>query len=302
VSVTIKPMGGLGNQLFQYAAGRKAAEGHGVPLYADLRHFSQNSLRNYQLDSFGSVIDPNPVGGLTDLVTKALSVIDSARSDRAHAVEPLFFGLVRERNHRFSERFINLPPRVTMRGYFQSWKYLVGQETALRSELADITDPSEWYKSESRVLADLGEFVAIHIRLGDYLLDPNFGHLTNTYFGSAVESVASDARPIVVFSDEPSRAAELPFLQKMATRQIVVVEPPPDSAPIESLNLLALAKDVIISNSTFGWWGAWLAQANHGGRVIAPTPWLLSTEFSEEDLIPSNWTRLDSTTGKTPPS
>lgn len=298
MSVIIKPMGGLGNQLFQYAAGRRAAVGHGVPLYADLGHFSNNSLRNYQLDSFASVINPNPEGGLAGLATKALSLIDSARSDRAHALEPLFFGLVRERNHCFSERFVNLPPRVTMRGYFQSWRYLAGQETSLRLELADITVPSQWYISQANFLRELGEFVAIHIRLGDYLLDPNFGHLTNTYFESALESVDSGASPIVVFSDEPSRAAGLPFVQNMSTRQIIVVDPPPGSAPIESLNLLALAKDVIISNSTFGWWGAWLAQANHGGRVIAPTPWLLSTELSEKDLIPSNWTRLDSTTGE----
>ena len=300
--ITIKPMGGLGNQLFQYAVGRKAAVSHGVPLYADLRHFSDSSLRDYQLGSFSSLITTRQVGLAEDLRNKFVSVIDAARTEASHAREPLFLGFARERAHRYNSRFFDLPQHVTLRGYFQSWKYLVGQASDLASEIQKITRPTVWFRSQTMVLGDLGPFIGLHIRLGDYLLDSNFGHLTNHYYESALERLGFDTnKKVVVFSDEPSRAAAMPFIARLGKNRVVFVDTPAESTPIESLNLMALARDMIISNSTFGWWGAWLGPHHNGGSVIAPTPWLKLTEFSDDDLIPPTWISLPASPQTTSP-
>lgn len=292
MGITIKPMGGLGNQIFQYAVGRKAAVFHGVPLYADLRHFSESSLRDYQLHTFSSLAQPRTIGIWEDLSNKVVSITDATRTDSAHTREPLFFGLARERKQRFNKRFLALPRQTTLRGYFQSWRYLVGQEDDLANELRMLSKPTPWFRSQTGILKDLGPFVAVHIRLGDYLLDPNFGHLTDYYFHAGFERLGIDSPQVVVFSDEPSRAAGLPFITSLGKKNVLFIESPESSTPVESLNLMALAQHMIISNSTFGWWGAWLAQRNHGGSVIVPTPWLASTESHDNDLIPSTWLRL----------
>lgn len=290
--ITIKPMGGLGNQLFQYALGRRTAVSRGVPLYADLRHFSQSSLRDYQLGTFSSLVKTRQIGAVENMRNKIVSVIDGARTDSWHARDPFFLGLARERALRFNPRFLTLPAQVTLRGYFQSWKYLVHQEHDLASELRAISRPTAWFHSQAEALRDQGPFIGLHIRLGDYLLDSNFGHLTDNYFESAIARLGLDTHKIVVFSDEPSRAAERPLILRLGKKRVMVIDPPQHSSPIESLNLMSLARNMIISNSTFGWWGAWLGYTTNATSVIAPAPWLLSTEFYDDDLIPPTWIRL----------
>lgn len=295
--ITIKPMGGLGNQLFQYAVGRRASLFHNVPLYADLGHFSESSLREYQLSSFSSQVSPRSIRAPEELRNKIVSLMDYFRSDAAHARDPLFFGIARERCHRPNDRYLRLPDRVTVRGYFQSWRYLEGQEDSLAEELRAITQPTGWYQAQSQYLKSLGPFIGVHVRLGDYRDDRNFGHLTDNYYEVALNRLRLQTEPVVLFSDEPSRAAALPFVKALNTKQVFIVENPSDSPPIETLNLMALSRDMVISNSTFGWWGAWLSRENNQGRVVAPTPWLLSTEFYEEELIPPAWITIQTRPG-----
>ena len=303
MTITIKPMGGLGNQLFQYGLGKALARMHSVPLRVDLSHFGVGGLRGYELDSFDSTIEVSGIRSTERLVVKAVSALELLRPVALRKEHPLFLGVARETEGVFNPRFLSLPQRTTLRGYFQSWRYLDSVAEELRSELRAINRPTPWFLDTRQRLQDAGAFTALHVRLGDYLADPNFGHLTETYFSDALDETwrSNEGLPLVVFSDEIERAKTLSFLRRLSSRQVIFIDAPAESRPLESVVLMSLSDSLVMSNSTFSWWGAWLGD-RPGRKVVAPTPWLLERPVDEENLFLDSWIRLPTAKSQAPPT
>ena len=90
-----------------------------------------------------------------------------------------------------------------------------------------------------------------------------------------------------VFSDDIAWAkANLP-----QTRPMTFVGEEAPRSGLADLWLMTLARHHIIANSSFSWWGAWLAQ-RQDGETIAPARWFADGSYDEKDLLPTNWTRL----------
>jgi hypothetical protein len=129
----------------------------------------------------------------------------------------------------------------------------------------------------------------VHVRRGDYGLEENqsIGLLSAKYYDHAI-SLLDQSKQIWIFSDSPDLVkTEL----KYQDRDIIFIRPPKDSDPVESLLLMSLAPEIVISNSTFSWWAAFLAGGN--SRVFAPSKWYKS-QLDPIDLIPGGWTRVES--------
>lgn len=286
-------MGGLGNQLFQYGLGKALAHIGHTALYVDLIHFKAGGLRSYELDSFYSSLIVHKPSLVDSVGIKVSSALDLLRSRQARRMKPLFLGIAREIGGEFNQEFLNVGSQATLRGYFQSWRYLEPVKELLRADLRQIKYPTSWFLQKSTELNDLGPFVGVHIRLGDYTSDANFGHLDEEYFSRALAKVATleNFRHVVVFSDDINRVKTLPLWNRLDGVRMTYVDAPADSRPIESLNLMSLSHHLVISNSTFSWWAAWLG--DHPDRkVIAPSPWLINTPFDEENLCPPHWLTL----------
>jgi hypothetical protein len=159
-------MGGLGNQLFQYAAGRALSLRRGVPLCLDLSWFEEPERLPYELDLLG--IDPPP----------ALDV-----RWRVHEAE----------GYVFDPRVLDAPDGSKLVGYWQSERYFEDAADWIRS---DISLPGDRFTKT----------ISLHVRRGTakFPADPTLGLMTVDYYREAVAEIArrSDVKDVMVFADD----------------------------------------------------------------------------------------------------
>jgi hypothetical protein len=195
--------------------------------------------------------------------------------------------------HSTETGYVDLPvfdTPVHLRGYFQSYEYFYGLNERM---LPELFDPSE---SAVRALnvATNPKALAIHVRRGDYFkYAEKFGVLSVDYYQRGIleainrSSEAFDA--ISIFSDDPKLVwGELASLK--IDLPISLEVPPTSFGSEESLYLMSQSMGVVISNSTFSWWGAFLGEPK--SAVVAPKPWF-KAKSEPNDLFPQDWSLVD---------
>jgi len=284
--VIVHVIGGLGNQMFQYAAGRALAARLGRPLLLDTSDFARYPLRTFALDRFAAPVEQAPrryrwlvrVGRtpLWPLLPAGLRVLH-----------------VREQSHAYQ----SWPPIPTaspvfLSGYWQSERYFAEIADTIRRDFTVAAPPT------GRNAALLGEItacdaVAVHVRRGDYVSDPataaRHGVCGLDYYTAALERIeaAVSAPRYFVFSDDIPWARE--HLRFTAPATFIDHNA---AAPWEDLRLMAACRHFVIANSSFSWWGAWLAEHAAAEKlVIAPRRWFVAAEDAR-DLLPPSWVRL----------
>jgi len=288
--ITARLVGGLGNQLFQYAAGRGVAERLQCPLFLDrspLGHVSgQDTPREFALNWLVTpeqVIDSGsaPSGRLASALRRRLPAFSKSR-------------VFQQQGFTYDPRIEEVPKGTILSGYFQSWRYFSGIEDTLRNEMRNRTPRSGWHDQTAGRLDTLGPWVAVHVRRGDYLKARNtayHGLLGRGYYERAFAVLQSKGiqGTRVLFSDEPWSAQEM--LGDLAS-DALVIEPSADAHPMESIELISRAPAIITANSSFSWWGGWLADPQRS-TVVCPLPWLHGAGLDEHDLRPSRWLTVD---------
>ncbi len=273
---------GLGNQLFQYACGRAVSLRHGVELKLDVQNFKDYKNRRYALDAFAihaTEATPDEVQAM--LKTNTLwHRLTTPRARRR---------VLREQGMGFDEAVLRAGPDVYLSGYWQSPRYFQDVEPQLRGELTwRLPPPPE----SSRVLEKIGATtaVAVHVRRGDYVSNPEyakrFGALPLVYYERALTHLGERFANLhaFVFSDEPDWI-KANFPKKWP---LTVVE---GNAAPEDLRLMAACRCHVIANSTFSWWGAWLAPFADK-IVLAPERFFYDPALPDRELVPDNWTRI----------
>jgi hypothetical protein len=175
-------------------------------------------------------------------------------------------------------------------GYFQSYKFLQGDTEALFLRMLTPSNPGpEWNRWSQRALIERP--VIVHIRLGDYLFEKNFGIVTTNYILESLTKlgVLLDNRPIWVFSDQINLASSI-VPPKFSDR--IVWVPEIDSDPLATLSIMQLGTGFVIANSSFSWWAARSKQI-HESPVYCPQPWFSGSE-TPKDLLPTHWIQVDS--------
>ena len=281
-------LGGLGNQLFQYAAGRALAIRHGTELRLDTAAFDGYPLRPYALDHLcieGAL--------LSDAERRALGIRRVPTSRFGRLAGRLFSAaalpVVRERSFEFDPEVLNAPETCYLQGHWQSPKYFAAVEAQIRRELS-VRDPLAGQNLEAAGCIAACPAVSVHVRRGDYAANP----ATNRYHGTCGPEYYAAAETLLqgevgdlqlfVFSDDPDWAAE-----KLRFRsQMTVFRHNGPKRDYEDLRLMTLCRHHIIANSTFSWWGAWLCP--HPGKiVVAPKKWFKDANHGTADLIPREW-------------
>ncbi len=286
---------GLGNQLFQYAAGRFYARQYAaeVEVLIQPAHQAQSGglPRPFMLSRF-QIKAPARVRNKTD------DLISNGKRRYRLPLTPLrAVTRVYAAHEPFAGRYTFKPtlpvPRYTRRvhlvGYWQVHQIAdaLGQE--LRGEYAFREPPTG---ENARVLAAIrqcAEPVSVHLRRGDYQSFQGADvRLPLSYYVHALEHVRQRvADPtFVVFSDEPELAkANLPALDKA-----IFVRHNDALSAHEDLRLMSCCKHHIIANSSFSWWGAWL-NADERKLVCAPAAWL-GGDVPSPDILPPRWARI----------
>jgi len=259
-------IGRLGNQMFQYAALRGIAENRGYNFCLPIH---QNEID----DGIGNKLKteiflPFKMESINSL---NIQFIDEDRP------------VVSESGFEFDENlFNNCPDWVSLFGYFQSEKYFKHIESQIRD---DFTFKDEILNPCKEMISQIDNPVALHIRRGDYLNNSNNHHNLNLdYYKEALDHFDPDLC-VIVFSDDPSWCKE----QKLFSSDRFFVSE--DNNQYIDLCLMSLCKYHIIANSTFSWWGAWLANSQ---KVIAPEKWFgpNNSHLNIKDLYLETWKLL----------
>ncbi len=295
--IVVRLIGGLGNQMFQYAAGRSLAHRNASLLKLDVSAFETYTLHRYGLHCFHvqeqlasreevARFFPSPRGLGGSLRAGIRRLLDGAPA----GPEPV---LVRERSFAFDPSVLATRGDVALDGYWQSARYFEDVAPVLRAELSFRYPPSE----ENAALADViagTTSVSVHVRRGDYVSDAAtsavHGTCSPAYYRAAIAHVAERVGNLhlFVFSDDPGwvrREFEAPF-------PMTVVDVNGPDTNWEDLRLMSLCRHNVVANSSFSWWGAWLNR-NREKIVVAPRRWYRDATRDVADLVPDAWTRVD---------
>jgi len=289
--IIVRLMGGLGNQMFQYAAGRALALHKGTTLKLDLEVLLDRSpnvkcvIRDFDLDVFS-------------LKWERASRKEIERYARADTDRSLFNRIrqrfrpticFREPHFHFYASFFDLPANTHLTGYWQSPKYFAAYESHIRQAFRFVHPIlPESQPLLERIQSDMS--VCVNVRRGDFLTNPILGYCDMRYFAPAMEWMRKKlGNPhFFVFSDDPAWCIE----NFTATDTTVVGHEHKGVKFSNYLQLMSRCRHFIIPNSTFAWWAVWFNQ-NPDKIVIAPKRWFADASIHTADLIPSNWIRME---------
>ena len=284
--------GGLGNQLFQFAAARALSIHHQQPLLIDNRAFKVDGVRKFCLPLFMAefLIPADSFEGQQILPPSRNHWIAFLKWRLTHGRSLQY---LREKSLNFDPEILRAGPHCYLHGYWQSEQYFRHAAAQIRSDLKLRIEPMgenpEWLKRIASCAS-----ASIHVRRGDYVLDPKASCVHGTcsveyYRAAAIELANRISEPptFFVFSDDVRWVKEnlhLPFTTHYLNHN-------DDCHNYEDLRLMAACNHHIIANSSFSWWGAWLGYNQHR-IVIAPKIWFRDPARINESLVPAEWLRL----------
>jgi hypothetical protein len=278
--IHIPLMGGLGNQLFQFSIGLYLNKVWNFkPLFslAGLQ-VKTNTTRNYMLHD---LLDEGSLSSLKRLHFALIRLI-------AVFVPSVF---VIENGPSDTPVTRITPNTKLLVGYFQRHTYVDLVKTELLSALSSSSIFSKVIPSESK------DEIAVHIRYGDYLQDPAtkqaHGLSSMSYYVQAINVLRSKSsyKRIVIYSDEPEKALT-DFVSEFGENDLDVLAFS-GSNEYEDLRGIAASAGIVISNSSFSWWAAWIGQNTIGSSVIAPKPWFSTPSDADTNLICEGWMVLE---------
>ena len=290
-------IGGLGNQLFQYACALALARRTGQTLGLAVDQFAGYALhQGFELTrAFAADV---PLAS-PDQVASLLGPLQGATARRwvARLLPGRRFGgraWFEPADGSFLPALLQHPGPAYLHGYWQDERYFADQAAALRQQLR--------FRASSAQTADTlrglldpaaGTPVSVHLRRGDYASNPKnqriYAACTPAYYFAAMDRVQAlePQTRFWVFSDDMPWAREV-----LAGRapQVVFVDDNRGADSWNDLLLMSRCRHHIIANSTFSWWGAWLAE-RPGQTVIAPRLWF-NDEARGANIVPQRWQRF----------
>ena len=286
-------LGGLGNQMFQYAAGRSLAGHLNQEFYLDVSSFDNYSLHHgFQIDRvFNAAIKKSDLSILKKMLgwrSSKLAIKILKRSQFA-----LFRGrnLVIEPSTAYWNFFYEASPSSYLYGYWQSEKYFKSIEPLIRKDFSFKKPLVEKNLDVAHHISSVNA-VSLHVRRGDYVADQKTAQIMSLcdpgYYQRAISHIADLVeKPVFfVFSDD----------MDWAKKNIAIdfpcnyIDHNRGQYSYIDMQLMSLCKHHIIANSSFSWWGAWLNPSTEK-IVVAPTLWF-KDGTSDRDLIPETWVRL----------
>lgn len=289
-------MGGLGNQLFQYATARAVAHAKDCRVMLNVESLDALRTKNgvntrfYALEPFflpanlikSKTTSAKPGIILNKVLRKIRFIIRRLNTNE------LFY---KEVGFGFDSAIFSLEPPLHLSGYWQSWKYFESISLQLQEEIAT---PRNLSIASSAILFKIEscDAICVHIRRGDYISNSMANQFHGVcdldYYDSSVEYLAAPLKNphVFIFSDDPAWVGENFFPKVPYT--IVDINSPEQAH--QDLWLMASCKHYVIANSSFSWWAAWLSKYDTK-KVICPKNWFADFRIDTKDLIPPSWIR-----------
>ena len=296
--IVVKLQGGLGNQMFQYAAGRELQRRNGGELCLDLtllldRFPRKNAVfRDYNLDIFDLQPRLTLLSRLAQLLPVPLLYMRAASTlARLQDLVGLQRYISGPRN--FCPDVLEAGGNVYLDGHWQSAKYFAGSEDLLRRDFR-VKQPLSSAAERVAALMASTDSICVNVRRTDYVTVRSametHGFVGKDHYNRGIEQIAPrlNAPHIFVTSDDLEWCrANLRFNYPVT----ILGRETKGYKYGEELALMARCKHFLIPNSTFAWWAAWM-NPSKDKIVVCPKPWFRDQTIDSADLIPSQWIRI----------
>jgi hypothetical protein len=294
--IIVRLRGGLGNQLFQFAAAYALARHKGTGLKADLYTYRKHPFRKYELGHFQVTLPE----ANRDEVHRFTGSNPIARYINKKTNYFYCKDVFAQPHYHFYEDFFSLPAPMYLSGYWQSERYFTDVADELRKMITPATalDPKN---ADLASAVGACDSVAVHIRRSDYVQGSFFQPMGLDYYQRALGVISEkvNAPRYFIFSDDIAWSRQQ--LAHLTNATFVDHNKGDDS--YKDLLLMSACRNQVIANSTFSWWAAWLNTFNDK-TIIAPAKWFHNTYltnkepvypsrfYNTKDLLPPAWTRV----------
>ena len=276
--------GGLGNQMFQYAFALALQHQHPDEQgYIDTHHYHTilfkkfkgiNLHNGYEIDT----VFPKaklPIADFFQLAKVSYWMPNYVLSRVIRKLLPFRkteYIPPYSMNYTFDQEALERKGDSYYEGYWQSVHYF----TDIKAELQEVYSHPEPNEYNAGLIKELENTysVGIHVRRGDYLNEPEFRGICGLeYYKKAIQDIVSDRKKhtFFIFSNDMQWCRDN-FAPLVADHEILFVTGNTGKQSCWDMFLMTHCKDLIIANSSFSWWGAFLNKDVN--RVYAPDPWL----------------------------
>lgn len=309
-------MMGLGNQMFQYAAGRALSLHLQVPLKLYTNSYMGYPLRKYELEEYfdmqPGIATPEDMQAFTlahpvrrawnkIFPGKRLKGLPFEERKSARMLYELFYfvspphtrNVYEERQAHFDKNFFKTKSPVFLKGYWMSYKYfekysgIIKKDFTIRPELVA-------HLSALQQEMQTRESIGVHVRCTDRKTPENlklYGEIPATYFEKAIAYIQQKKKQEVhlyVFSDDEEMA------KKYIPQHLPVtfVSNHISKDPIEDFYLMTQCKNLVMTNSTFSWWAAYLTKSMEP-LIIVPARWYNEAHYNYQDIYYPSWIKME---------
>lgn len=273
-------IGGLGNQMSQYAFGRYLSIKNNTDLKIDISNYEWYKTQPYLLNNFNIQ---------SDIATK--QEINSLRGNRILKKIGLSKkSYILEKGMGFDKKYMDTQNNSYLEGYWGSELYFKDISDIICKDFT-LKNPLDQHNSIIEHIIKLNQnSVSIHFRRGDYVSDME----TNLIHGTCSQNYYNDTLKYIVehvtfnphffiFSDDIKWVKNNFVCEHPHT----FIETNGIYEGYKDMYLMSLCQHHIIANSSFSWWGAWLGH-NLNKTVISPKKWY-NTNYNTNTLLPKGW-------------
>jgi len=280
--------GGLGNQMFQYAFGKKIAIINHCKLKLDINYYSTQHLREFELMNYKINAEIAEKDEITQ-IRREQSMLQICRRKLNTFLFPRYKNnIIQEKHFHFEKELLKIDHPVYIEGYWQSPLYFKGIENQILKEFVYRKPHSEYAKVIESDIRNRKDTCSIHFRRGDFVNNPTTNKVHGVcqldYYLRAIKKLNTlkVISMFYIFSDEPQWVREnidlnVPCILVDKTQNLH-----------EDLYLMQQCCHNIIANSSFSWWAAWL-NLNPDKVIVAPKKWFEEKNALTADLFPANW-------------
>jgi hypothetical protein len=298
--IITKLIGGLGNQMFQYAIGRHLSVINSSKLYLDISDYHLYPDRHYALDCFAL---------RSEIATHQILEDFRQYPHNLPTLQRLWqYNLLGKRNLTIKEPHFHFAGNVIrhykanvyLDGYWQTEKYFNQIESQIREDFRFAQPLSHQNEAVAKKILN-SESVSVHVRRGDYVsnnvTNQFHGVCDPEYYQKAIDLITSkiDHPTFFLFSDDTDWVAN----NVTINHPCVLIRHNTGRESYNDMRLMSLCKHNVIANSSFSWWGAWLNE-NINKLVVAPKYWLnpnsswyREQQISLRDCLPSQWLQIE---------
>lgn len=276
--------GGLGNQMFQYSFGYALSKKANIPIKYDFSFFKNSNVHH------GILL--NEIFPLEIDLVKKKEIANIIGLDRFKILRKLkqFLKITNPKYVLENSDKDILPITKELNdhyldGYWQNWNYFIEYKEELNKKFMFNNNTSNHFKELEKAVLNSNSAI-IHLRRGDYVNNNNkklFHQLGRSYFDQGMKLIRrkEDNIKFYVFSDDINFAKSFFNYDD----KLVFMNTHNSKNGFRDMHLMSMCKNIIISNSTFSWWAAWLGSDNKK-TIVAPKLWFKQKKVSHEYYLP----------------